>query len=39
MRILNKDAGDKALSDLGFEEKDLEKLDQSCKFIASGNGT
>ena len=26
MRILNKDAGDKALSDLGFEAKDLEKL-------------
>ena len=26
MRILNKDAGDKALSDLGFEEKDLKKL-------------
>ena len=26
MRILNKDAGDKALVDLGFEEKDLEKL-------------
>ncbi|MDA1284236.1 MAG: GspE/PulE family protein [Proteobacteria bacterium] len=26
MRILNKDAGDKALSTLGFEEKDLEKL-------------
>jgi type IV pilus assembly protein PilB len=26
MRILNKDAGDKALADLGFEEKDLEKL-------------
>ena len=26
MRILNKDAGDKALSDLGFEENDLKKL-------------
>ena len=26
MRILNKDAGDKALADLGFEEKDLQKL-------------
>ncbi len=26
MRILNKDAGDVALSDLGFEEKDLAKL-------------
>jgi len=29
MRILNKDAGDVALSDLGFEEKDLEKLLQA----------
>ena len=26
MRILNKDAGDKALADLGFESKDLDKL-------------
>ena len=26
MRILNKDAGDKALADLGFEENDLKKL-------------
>ena len=26
MRILNKDAGDKALSDLGFEKEDLNKL-------------
>ena len=26
MRILNKDAGDKALADLGFEKKDLQKL-------------
>jgi subfamily B ATP-binding cassette protein MsbA len=26
MRILNKDAGDKALSELGFESKDLERL-------------
>ena len=26
MRILNKDAGDKALADLGFESNDLEKL-------------
>jgi len=35
MRILNKDAGDKALVDLGFEEKDLEKL---VKAITSPQG-
>jgi len=35
MRILNKDAGDKALSDLGFEEKDLKKL---IKAITSPQG-
>jgi len=35
MRILNKDAGDKALSDLGFEAKDLEKL---TKAITSPQG-
>jgi len=35
MRILNKDAGDKALADLGFEEKDLEKL---IKAITSPQG-
>ena len=35
MRILNKDAGDKALVDLGFEEKDLEKL---IKAITSPQG-
>ena len=35
MRILNKDAGDKALSDLGFEEKDLKKL---LKAIISPQG-
>ena len=35
MRILNKDAGDKALSDLGFESKDLEKL---TKAITSPQG-
>ena len=35
MRILNKDAGDKALSDLGFEAKDLEKL---TKAISSPQG-
>ncbi len=35
MRILNKDAGDKALADLGFEEKDLEKL---VKAITSPQG-
>jgi len=35
MRILNKDAGDKALADLGFEEKDLEKL---LKAITSPQG-
>ena len=35
MRILNKDAGDKALSDLGFEGKDLEKL---IKAITSPQG-
>ena len=35
MRILNKDAGDKALADLGFEAKDLEKL---TKAISSPQG-
>ena len=35
MRILNKDAGDKALADLGFEEKDLDKL---VKAITSPQG-
>ena len=35
MRILNKDAGDKALADLGFEDKDLEKL---VKAITSPQG-
>ena len=35
MRILNKDAGDKALSELGFEGKDLEKL---VKDITSPQG-
>jgi type IV pilus assembly protein PilB len=35
MRILNKDAGDKALSELGFEGKDLEKL---VKAITSPQG-
>ena len=35
MRILNKDAGDKALSELGFEGKDLEKL---IKAITSPQG-
>ena len=35
MRILNKDAGDKALSDLGFESNDLEKL---TKAISSPQG-
>ncbi len=35
MRILNKDAGDKALVDLGFEEKDLDKL---VKAITSPQG-
>ena len=35
MRILNKDAGDKALSDLGFESNDLEKL---IKAITSPQG-
>ena len=35
MRILNKDAGDKALSDLGFEDKDLKKL---VKAITSPQG-
>ena len=35
MRILNKDAGDKALSDLGFESSDLEKL---VKAITSPQG-
>ena len=35
MRILNKDAGDKALSDLGFEEKDLKKL---IKAVSSPQG-
>jgi len=35
MRILNKDAGDKALADLGFEAKDLEKL---IKAISSPQG-
>ena len=35
MRILNKDAGDKALSDLGFESNDLEKL---VKAITSPQG-
>ena len=37
MRILNKDAGDKALSDLGFEAKDLEEIDLKL-FHPSGNG-
>ena len=35
MRILNKDAGDKALSDLGFEDNDLKKL---VKAITSPQG-
>ena len=35
MRILNKDAGDKALSDLGFDNKDLDKL---LKAITSPQG-
>ena len=35
MRILNKDAGDKALSDLGFETNDLNKL---TKAITSPQG-
>ena len=35
MRILNKDAGDKALRDLGFEEKDLKKL---IKAVSSPQG-
>ena len=35
MRILNKEAGDKALIDLGFESKDLEKL---IKAITSPQG-
>ena len=35
MRILNKDAGDKALSELGFEEKDLKKL---IKAVSSPQG-
>ena len=35
MRILNKDAGDKALSELGFDNKDLEKL---IKAITSPQG-
>ena len=35
MRILNKDAGDKALPDLGFESNDLEKL---IKAISSPQG-
>ena len=35
MRILNKDAGDKALNELGFEEKDLNKL---IKAISSPQG-
>ena len=35
MRILNKDAGDKALADLGFETNDLEKL---VKAITSPQG-
>ena len=35
MRILNKDAGDKALTDLGFESKDLDKL---VKAITSPQG-
>jgi len=35
MRILDKDAGDKKLSDLGFETKDLEKLE---KAITSPQG-
>jgi type IV pilus assembly protein PilB len=35
MRILNKDAGDKALVDLGFESKDLDKL---VKAITSPQG-
>ena len=35
LRILNKDAGDKALSDLGFEDKDLKKL---LKAITSPQG-
>ena len=35
MRILNKDAGDKELADLGFEKKDLQKL---VKAITSPQG-
>jgi len=35
MRILNKDAGDKALSELGFEKHDLEKL---IKAVTSPQG-
>ena len=35
MRILNKDAGDKALNELGFDNKDLEKL---IKAITSPQG-
>jgi len=35
MRILSKDAGDKALSELGFEEKDLNKL---IKAVSSPQG-
>ncbi|WP_415303853.1 GspE/PulE family protein [Candidatus Pelagibacter sp. Uisw_090] len=35
MRILNKDAGDKALNELGFEDKDLNKL---IKAISSPQG-
>ena len=35
MRILNKDAGDKALTELGFEEKDLNKL---IKAVSSPQG-
>ena len=35
MRILNKDAGDKALNELGFEEKDLNKL---IKAVSSPQG-
>ena len=35
MRILNKDAGDKALSDLGFDNNDLDKL---LKAITSPQG-
>ena len=35
MRILNKDAGDKALTDLGFEENDLNKL---VKAVTSPQG-